>query len=72
MAPRLAGALEHGLKRRITIDQRPCAREVELDRQRIGRAAAPAPIGETLVSPKNPDFIAVPEDPEPRPSSPGS
>ena len=59
MAPRFAGALEHGAKGRIIAHQGPRAREIKIDRQRIGRTARPASIGNAAASPESPDLIVV-------------
>ena len=59
VAPRLAGSLEHGAEGGVIANLPPRSREVEFDRQRVGRAAGPAPIGHAAASPKDAHLVAV-------------
>ena len=59
VTPQLAGTFDHGAQGRVT--ERPCLRQVEFDRQRIGRAARPASIGCAPASPENLHCIVVVE-----------
>ena len=61
MAPSLAGAFEHGAEPRVVLYRRPGPGEVEVDRQGVGGAALPAPVGDAAVGAEDPDFVIIGE-----------
>ena len=61
MAPSLAGTFEHGAEPRVVLHLRPSPGEVEVDRQGVGGAAGPAPVGDAAVGAEDPDFVIIGE-----------
>ena len=63
----LAGTFEHGAEPRVVPQPRPCPGEVEVDRQGVGGASRPAPVGDAAGGSRGPGLRHHRRDPEPRP-----
>ena len=59
MTPHFARTLEHGAEPRVVLHRRPGPGEIEVDRQGVGGAAGPAPVGDAAVGAEDPDFVII-------------